>query len=188
MASLHWTLATASTHCGVSKSTLKRRLAADDFPNAIKNSHGMWMVPVTDLIAAGLKPGRPSPPDDLTQVTDLDHEPPDLGHDLGQHGPTPSQAGPHPGSSRITELEHDLAQEQERVRSLTQANTDLRTHIEDLRAAMRMLEPGPSKTTKASTDQPGEAPPPNPSPATEPPAPAPSSHPRRLLARLFSRR
>src|SRR5699024_8692389 len=51
-----WTLREAEERCGVSRSTLKRRLAAGDFPNAYKTSQGQWRVPVNDLIAAGYQP------------------------------------------------------------------------------------------------------------------------------------
>lgn len=163
MNSLRWTLAVAANECGVSKSTIKRRLAAGDLPNATKGARGAWTVPVTDLIAAGLEPGRPSPPDDLTQVTDLDHEQPDLdhdpGHDLGQPGPNSDM-------TRVHELERDLAQERERARALTQANADLRSHIDDMRMAMRMIEPGPSRKAEDHSPESG-APAPEPHPSVD---------------------
>lgn len=177
MSELRWTLSVAATECGVSKSTIKRRLAAGDFPNAAKGARGAWTVPVTDLIAAGLEPGRPSPPDELAQVTDPDHRPSGLGHDRGHDL---SQLGSNPDTERIHELELDLTQERERARSLTQANADLRSHIDDMRMAMRMIEPGPTKTPDEAVDP--DPPPKNASRQHEQP------RPRRLFARLFNQR
>lgn len=172
MSELHWPLATAAAECGVSKSTIKRRLTRGDLPNATKDAHGRWQVPLTDLIAAGLRPGRPSPPDDLTQAADLDHGSTDLGHDLGQ-------ARPNRAIERVHELERDLAQERERARSLDQANADLRAHIEDMRMALRMLEPGPSSRALSTTEEPSLTP-----QASNEDIPASRS----LLRRLFQRR
>src|SRR5699024_6016439 len=83
-----WTLREAEERCGVSRSTLKRRLAAGDFPNAYKTSQGQWRVPVNDLIAAGYQP----------DAVDWGEE---------QEEPAPATTPP----DRVTELEHELAQE-----------------------------------------------------------------------------
>lgn len=69
------TLTQAASETGTSLSTIKRRLRGGAFPNAGQDHGGRWLIPVTDLIAAGLRPGRPAPPDPLpdsvTQVGDL---------------------------------------------------------------------------------------------------------------------
>lgn len=46
----------------MSRSTLRRRLAADTSPGAQRDVTGARLVPVTDLIAAGLTPTVPRPP------------------------------------------------------------------------------------------------------------------------------
>lgn len=60
--------------CGVSKSTVKRRLRDGTFPNATQddpaNPQSPWRIPIEDLLAAGLNPGRPTPPEDRTPVTE----------------------------------------------------------------------------------------------------------------------
>jgi hypothetical protein len=65
--------------CGVSKSTVKRRLREGSFPSAFQddpaNPQSPWRIPVEDLLAAGLNPGRPSPPDPPTPATELPPEP-----------------------------------------------------------------------------------------------------------------
>ncbi len=65
--------------CGVSKSTVKRRLREGAFPGAFQeepaNAQSPWRIPVEDLLAAGLNPGKPSPPDPQTPVTEPTAEP-----------------------------------------------------------------------------------------------------------------
>ena len=62
------TLSEAAEACGVSRSTVRRKHEAGEFPNAYKaGPDNAWRIPVTDLLAAGLKPGRPSPPDAVSE-------------------------------------------------------------------------------------------------------------------------
>lgn len=62
------TLSEAANMCAVSRSTIRRRHEAGDFPNAYKTGpDNAWRIPVTDLLAAGLNPGRPSPPDEVSE-------------------------------------------------------------------------------------------------------------------------
>lgn len=118
MARPTWTLREAEERCGVSRSTLKRRLAADDFPNAYKTSQGQWRIPVNDLIGAGYQPG----------AVDWDEEPEE---------PAPAATPP----DRVTELEHELAQERLRRASAEQLAQERQDRIADLQQAMRLLEP-----------------------------------------------
>ncbi len=53
-----------------SESTIKRRLRAGSFPNAVRTSDGKWMIPLGDLSAAGLRPGKMSAPDPVTPSDD----------------------------------------------------------------------------------------------------------------------
>lgn len=66
---VHLTLTQAADACGVSRSTIKRRREAGSFPGATQRD-GSWVIPIPDLLAAGLNPGRPSPPEDMTQAAD----------------------------------------------------------------------------------------------------------------------
>lgn len=125
MARPTWTLREAEERCGVSRSTLKRRLAAGDFPNAYKTSQGQWRIPVNDLIGAGYQPG----------AVDWGEQPEE---------PAPAAAPP----DRVTELEHELAQERLRRASAEQLAQERQDRIADLQQAMRLLEaprptPGP---------------------------------------------
>jgi hypothetical protein len=51
-----FTLKQAAEEAGVSRDTIKRRNAAGEFPNAYQDHRGVWMIPLTDLLAAGLPP------------------------------------------------------------------------------------------------------------------------------------
>lgn len=66
--------------CGVSKSTVKRRLREGAFPNAFQdepeNPQSPWRIPIEDLLAAGLNPGKPSAPEGVTPVAEPSTEPP----------------------------------------------------------------------------------------------------------------
>ena len=50
------TIRQASEACRVHRRTIMRRLEAGTLPNARRGAAGEWRIPVTDLIAAGLKP------------------------------------------------------------------------------------------------------------------------------------
>jgi len=44
------------------------------FPDARQDTDGRWLIPVTDLVAAGLRPGKRAKPDPLpTQLTQLEN-------------------------------------------------------------------------------------------------------------------
>jgi hypothetical protein len=45
---------------GVSLSTIKRKRVAGEFPNAAQDERGGWLIPVEDLLAAGLHVNAPS--------------------------------------------------------------------------------------------------------------------------------
>ena len=167
-----WSVQQAARECGVSVATIRRRLKDGSLPNAEQGARGAWLIPVTDLIAVGLNPGQPSPPDHAQGVvTDPTHAKNDHSHDYGQRA-----------SSQVDEyaqLEQKLLSEQREVAHLrTQVHT-LQNNLDDLRTAMRMLEAAPAERPET---------PPEPSPADEP-APATEASPRPgFLGRLFGRK
>lgn len=61
------TMSEAAEQCVVSRSTIRRRQEAGDFPNAYKDGEGAWRIPIRDLQLAGLKPGKPSLPDAVSE-------------------------------------------------------------------------------------------------------------------------
>jgi hypothetical protein len=65
-----FTIKQAAEACQVSPKTIRRRLDSDKFPNAhrLDDSTGSpWLIPVTDLIASGLTPGKPAAPANADQ-------------------------------------------------------------------------------------------------------------------------
>lgn len=56
----------AAEACGISIETIKRRRTAGAFPGAEADDRGVWRIPLADLLAAGLNPGRPAPPEETT--------------------------------------------------------------------------------------------------------------------------
>lgn len=60
-----FTIRQAADSCQVSAKKICRRIDKGDFRNAHRNGNGPWLIPVEDLLAARLQPGKPSPPDDL---------------------------------------------------------------------------------------------------------------------------
>lgn len=127
------TLTEAADACGVSRSTMKRRLP--EFENARQDDSGSWRVPVSDLLGAGLKL-RPRPEtranDDVIQ-----------GHDLGQNGADLVQA-----RARIDALTAELAAERT-ARKVAEA--ELRRadqNLEDFRLSLRVIS-GPVRAPEA---------------------------------------
>lgn len=53
----------AAAACGVSRTTIRRRREAGDLPNAIQDESRGWLIPVEDLLAAGLRLNAPAGPD-----------------------------------------------------------------------------------------------------------------------------
>lgn len=57
----HFRLNEAAASCGVSRSTMRRKRESGAFPNAYTDAAGAWIIPLADLLAAGLTPGKSSP-------------------------------------------------------------------------------------------------------------------------------
>ncbi len=64
------TIAEAVDATQTSESTIKRRLRSGAFPNAVRTADGKWMIPLGDLSAAGLRPGKMAKPDPVTPSND----------------------------------------------------------------------------------------------------------------------
>jgi len=64
-----FTITLAAAECGVHRNTIKRKLTAGEFPNAAQTD-GKWLIPLADLLAANLHPGRPTPGADETLLGD----------------------------------------------------------------------------------------------------------------------
>lgn len=148
-----FTLREAAKRCGVSFSTIRRRREDGAFPNAYKTPDGQWVVPVEDLLAAGLKP---------TAEPAQDQPRPGMLTQQAQHAAyVPISAD----QERIEQLERDLARaraqievEQAHRAAAEQIAAERARSLEDLRTTIRLLEP----------PQPATAPPPSvrPKPST----------------------
>lgn len=136
-----WTLTEAATHCKVSRSTIRRYREQGKFPNAVKSPDRGWLVPVEDLLGAGLSPGR-SIPEETTPTE-------------------PAQAD----SAHVQALEKDLIEvrsalniERAHREAAERIAAERERGLTDLRAAMRMLEaarpPEPEETQQPAPAEP----------------------------------
>lgn len=124
-----WSIARAASECGVSVSTIKRRLRDGRFPNAVQGAGAAWSIPVQDLISAGLTPGKPALPDRV--------------NDPGQHvSGLDQRPGPDELLNRISELEQELKLERYKRESLEILLKERADHVASLKQAMRIIEPG----------------------------------------------
>lgn len=130
---VRWTLTEATERTTASRSTLRRRLSAGAFPNASHDAGGTWLIPVEDLIAAG-----------ITLVKTPAHEQPNQDPDeLGE----PAQEEVSWVEVEVARLRHELSQERaraelERARRLAaeQVAVERERHLSTALASLRMLE------------------------------------------------
>lgn len=138
--------AEAARETGVSRTTIMRKLGLGEFPQATKDDDG-WHIPLADLLAVGLTPGRPSPPvrrqdhSEVQTVAELSHQVELLRVQLA-------------AAQQLAVEKDRLAAEKDRV-------------IETQAQALRALEVAPSPPAQPTT-----APPVEPEPQVSAPAPA----------------
>ena len=130
----------------VSRKTLRRARERGEFPNAYKaddSAKAPWMIPVTDLIAAGFTPGAGRTFSDATAEGTQPNTP--IGPQ-GSHGETSLM---DETSVELEELRSKLAKaESERAELLRRAEVaeavaeERGRNLDDVRTAMRMLEAG----------------------------------------------
>jgi hypothetical protein len=116
-------LTAAARTAGVSRSTLRRRVAEGAFRGAQRDAQGAWLVPVADLIQAGLSPAV-----------------------------TPPMGTPVNGAvslpARVAQLEAELAAERLKRELAERLATERLDRVEDLRVALRAIGPGPTVPVK----------------------------------------
>jgi hypothetical protein len=119
------TISQAAKACDVGRSSIRRRLDAGAFPDAHRTDDaGPWVIPVDNLLAAGLHVNRPA--------------------DGPEDDPEPSgDTGPDGRDLEISELRR-RAEVAEARAALLERN------VEDLRTALRMLEAGPDRPADGS--------------------------------------
>jgi predicted DNA-binding protein (UPF0251 family) len=128
------TVTEAAKATGVDRRTISRRLEADAFPNAHRApgrqgqpENGPWLIPVADLIAAGLRPYAPTPAPTEPKAT----------------GDTDLRAELADALRRAEVAEHrrELAEhDRDAARAVA---TERAESLADLRNALRMLDAGP---------------------------------------------
>lgn len=155
-----FTIAQITEQFDLSRSTVRRGINNGRFPNATKDHHGRWIVPVDDVLNAGYKPRKTW----LNEGShDHGHEPgSQSGHDHGQGSQTLSDDNKQAVATDHGQLENELAHERAQVDKLKALLEAERAHVESLRMALRMIEPSKS-------DEPKEAPTPEVSQSQESP-------------------
>lgn len=172
-----WSAAEAARRCGVSRTTLTRRLTAGDIPGAVKTSDG-WRIPAQGLALAGLA-GR-TPPDPQPEEPEQDAE----------HSDAASSS-----AVEVAELRAQLAVERVKREGAEKLAEERADYIRDLRSALLALAPPPADDSAADSGDNGHQDTPTPSPTREtasqdaasaveehPTAPAPR---RGVLSRLW---
>ncbi|WP_344721780.1 hypothetical protein, partial [Enteractinococcus coprophilus] len=132
----------------ISRSTLRRGLNDGRFPNAKKDHHGRWLIPVDDVLQAGFKPRK-------TWLNDIAHESGSQGgHDSGSLAQNGVSTNENKGSNELAQLEKELAHERAQVEKFKALLEAEQNHVESLRMALRMIESGKTTTSLTSSDFP----------------------------------
>ncbi|MEU5492337.1 helix-turn-helix domain-containing protein [Streptomyces sp. NPDC020196] len=146
----------AAAACGVSRTTIRRRREAGDLPGAVQDPVRGWVIPVDDLLAAGLRLHAPSPPDKVASP-----------------GPQERPVGPvaqeqdavelraelervrHEHALAVAEAEHGGLLAQAEAQHLREQLAARGEHIADLQRALKALMPAPERPVL--TQVPGQA-------------------------------
>jgi hypothetical protein len=116
------TLKEAAEACQVNLKTIRRRRDKGDFPNSYRSAtraSSPWLIPVTDLIASGLTPGKPTAEEPAPVASSEPDELYKLKAEVAEF-------------RRRAELAEAIAAERERT-------------IETQATALKMIEAGPSQ-------------------------------------------
>lgn len=129
---------------------MRRYREAGDFPNAYKNTDKLWMIPVEDLLAKGLKlQGEAS-----TQTTLNGRD-----QDRPQAGP---QAMPNSEvdtlKAELAQVRIDLAREHAQREGVENVLAEVRKRADSLDMALRQLEAGRPAQAQAAAPPPPAAP------------------------------
>lgn len=174
-----FTIAQITEQFEISRSTVRRGLGDGRFPHAKKDYHGRWLIPIDDVLQAGFPPRK-------TWLTDPAHEPGSKGsHDPGQPAQNSVNANGSAGFTDQVHLEKELAHERAQVDKLKALLEAERNHVESLRMALRMIEPG--KDTAQTTSQDSSTENSGPEQNTGLHRGPGAKRPSRLLDRLFRR-
>lgn len=135
----------AAAACGVSRTTIRRRREDGKLPNAVLDPHRGWLVPVEDLLAAGLRLNAPAPPDATP--------PGGVVRDAERHGQDDEVARLRAELERLrsdhalelARAEHARELADARAEHLAERLRERGEHIEDLQRALAALMPAPER-------------------------------------------
>lgn len=156
-----WTAAEAARRCGVSRTTLTRRLLAGEIDGAHKDADGAWRVPLAGLLAAGMPPTDPRAEDHAGD----DAEAP--GESIAGDAEARIAAAEH--AAEIAQLRAEITTERVRREAAEAIAAIQAERVAELRQALRMLEPPPQPEPEAPEPA-AEPQPPAGEPEAEPPA------------------
>ncbi|MQS18087.1 helix-turn-helix domain-containing protein [Streptomyces kaniharaensis] len=130
-----FSLKDAAAACGVSVSTIRRYREGGRFPGAEKVDSG-WLIPLEDLLAAGLRVNAPSGPDEqpVSGVSDLSE---------GERARLLRE---------LADARHAQALAEADARHLRDTVTRQDAHLGDLRRAMLALTAGPASTPEPAQE------------------------------------
>lgn len=145
---------------------MTRRLQAGEIAGATRNDEGHWQVPLTGLLAAGLRPDRPAPPEDD------DPHPED----------ETTTADDVAAAIELAELRGQLALERARREAAEQLAAERADRIDDLRHVLRAIEAptDPAREEKPLVNHPAQG-----AQHANPPAPPESEGVRGRLRRWW---
>jgi hypothetical protein len=127
-----WTIARAATECNVSRDTIKRRRLAGAFPNAYQDANRTWLIPITDLLAAGFQPTMHKPADPVQETV----------------APVPSTM--HDDLKKQVEILEVKLEAEQQLRAAAERNAaDLRQSLRIIEAAPPQVKPEVSPVTPA---------------------------------------
>lgn len=170
-----FTIAQITEQFTVSRSTVRRGLNDGRFPNAEKDYHGRWLIPVDDVLHAGFKPRK----------TWLNESGSQGAHDPSQLAQNHLDGNDSAVLTDQAHIEKELAHERAQVDKLKALLEAERAHVESLRMALRMIEAapaGPRESTASSPPHPDFS-----TAATRDDRPRKSTKPR-IFQRLFKSR
>ncbi|MFD5899790.1 helix-turn-helix transcriptional regulator [Streptomyces sp. NPDC060366] len=168
----------AAAACGVSRTTIRRRREAGDLPNAVQDEVRGWLIPVDDLLAAGLRLHAPADPDKTAPSSpagpdaDVDQE-----HDaVALRAELEDLRHEHALAVAAAEHGRQLAEaEAKHLRAQLAARAD---HIADLQRTLQALMPAPERPV-LQPSVPGQAQNNEPVPASPGPGSGPAAGERR---------
>jgi len=155
----NYTLTDAAALVGVSRSTIRRRREQGKFPDAFKTHDGEWMIPLTNLLADGL---RPSSSEQVHAEQTSSASAPVTLTPLAQAAQSQAHTELAHAREQLQHAERDLAVERAKNDGLAQTLAATQQRANDLSLALRMIEqakPAPAgKAQEPIAGGPAEAP------------------------------